>query len=63
MIGLDNYCSSLELFDLLNESETDKIGTIRSNREKTYKRHQGKEIKTRRNGSFLQKIDDDSEME
>jgi hypothetical protein len=42
---------------LLNEFETDEIGTIRSNREKTYKRHQGKKIKARRMAvSFRRKM-------
>jgi hypothetical protein len=60
---LDNYYSSPELFDLLHEFETDETDTIKSNREKTYKRQQGKEIKARRNDSFLLKKDNDSEME
>jgi hypothetical protein len=32
IIGLDNYCISPELFDLLNELETDAVGTVKSDR-------------------------------
>jgi hypothetical protein len=32
IIGLDNYYSSPELFDMLNNLETDAVGTVRSNR-------------------------------
>jgi hypothetical protein len=32
IIGLDNYYSSPELFDLLNQLHTDAVGTVRSNR-------------------------------
>jgi hypothetical protein len=42
MIGLDNYYGSPEMSDLPNEFEID---TIKSNREKTYKRQQGKNLK------------------
>jgi hypothetical protein len=41
IIGLDNYCSSPELFDMRNEYETDVVGTVRTNR-KELPRHHGK---------------------
>jgi hypothetical protein len=31
-IELDNYYSNLQVFDMLNELETDAVGIVRSNR-------------------------------
>jgi hypothetical protein len=47
IIGLDNYYSSPELFYMLNELETDAVGTVRSNRKGFLTDIMGKKIKKR----------------
>jgi hypothetical protein len=45
IIALGNYYSSVELFDMLNELETDAVGTVRSNRKGLPGAIMGKKLK------------------